>query len=130
VNQEVKDQWVAALRSGEYKQGKGVLHRKVGGEDQFCCLGVLCDLAVKAGVTTVDASDDYNLIYGPEDDRNTAYPPADVVEWAGLKSANPYVPFEHEEWPDQKTAPLTALNDSGPLAQTFNDIADVIEEHL
>lgn len=33
-------QWVAALRSGEYKQGHRVLRSK---DDKFCCLGVLCD---------------------------------------------------------------------------------------
>ena len=35
--QELKEKWVEALRSGEYKQGLGVL--QVGG--RFCCLGVL-----------------------------------------------------------------------------------------
>lgn len=35
-----KDRWVAALRSGKYKQGFETLHP----DDTFCCLGVLCDL--------------------------------------------------------------------------------------
>lgn len=45
MTQEFKDQWLEALRSGKYEQGKGALrtvhnHSK----DGFCCLGVLCDL--------------------------------------------------------------------------------------
>lgn len=35
------DQWVEALRSGKYKQGKGCLRYG----DNYCCLGVLCEVA-------------------------------------------------------------------------------------
>lgn len=41
---KVKKQWVKALRSGKYKQGKGVLHRKDKKVDSYCCFGVLCDV--------------------------------------------------------------------------------------
>lgn len=37
----LKNQWVKALRSGNYEQGKNLLRSK---ENKFCCLGVLCDL--------------------------------------------------------------------------------------
>ena len=47
MHQEVKQQWVTALRSGEYAQGNGHLRK----DDEYCCLGVLCDIAVKAAVT-------------------------------------------------------------------------------
>lgn len=40
MSPELKAKWVAALRSGEYKQGREVLRNG----DQFCCLGVLCDI--------------------------------------------------------------------------------------
>lgn len=36
-----KKQWLAALRSGNYKQGIGELQTKTG---EFCCLGVACDI--------------------------------------------------------------------------------------
>ena len=36
---ELKAQWIAALRSGEYTQGRGALKTGDGG---YCCLGVLC----------------------------------------------------------------------------------------
>lgn len=50
-----RDEWVRALRSGEYPQATGYLMTVIGqtdtGEDVygFCCLGVKCDLDVKAG---------------------------------------------------------------------------------
>lgn len=43
----VRDEWLPALRSGEYQQGKGRLRRF---DDTFCCLGVAADLLVRAGV--------------------------------------------------------------------------------
>ena len=32
--------WIKALRSGDYKQGRGALVQKYGQVTQFCCLGV------------------------------------------------------------------------------------------
>lgn len=37
--------WLAALRSGKYKQGASALQR----DGRFCCLGVLCDVADPTG---------------------------------------------------------------------------------
>jgi hypothetical protein len=37
----LKSKWVAALRSGKYKQVTGSLQNNGG----FCCLGVLCDIS-------------------------------------------------------------------------------------
>ena len=47
----MKQEWINALRSGKYKQGR----RKLRDGDYFCCLGVLCDLVNKD-----------NWIYSPE----------------------------------------------------------------
>lgn len=41
MREELKQKWVAALRSGDYKQTTGVLKRPSG----FCCLGVLLDVS-------------------------------------------------------------------------------------
>lgn len=38
---ELKDKWVQALESGRYEQTTGRLRRN----DQYCCLGVLLDVA-------------------------------------------------------------------------------------
>lgn len=39
----MKQEWINALRSGKYKQGRSKLRH----DDHFCCLGVLCDLVNK-----------------------------------------------------------------------------------
>ena len=43
---ELRAKWIAALRSGDYRQGMTALRRAGGGEDEdsYCCLGVLCDV--------------------------------------------------------------------------------------
>ena len=41
MNPDVKAAWVAALRSGAYTQGTGMLRRDLGGKVEHCCLGVL-----------------------------------------------------------------------------------------
>lgn len=42
MTKELRDKWVAALRSGRYKQGKYRLRDREGG---FCPLGVLLDVS-------------------------------------------------------------------------------------
>ena len=46
MKEEVKNLWIEALRSGEYSQTQSTLSD----EDGFCCLGVLCEVAIKNGV--------------------------------------------------------------------------------
>lgn len=45
MKRELRDKWVAALRSGEYEQGKDGLLAKEFGRYVYCCLGVLQDVA-------------------------------------------------------------------------------------
>ena len=39
INSKLKARWIAALLSGEYKQGKEALYNNL--DDSYCCLGVL-----------------------------------------------------------------------------------------
>src|SRR6478752_3145258 len=48
MDKKLKAEWLAALRSGKYKQGQGGLHNPDG--DTYCCLGVLCDVARIKGI--------------------------------------------------------------------------------
>jgi hypothetical protein len=45
MDPELKRQWVAALRSGKYRQIAKSLRKSVNGRNRFCCLGVLCEIA-------------------------------------------------------------------------------------
>lgn len=130
-NQTVIKQWVDALRSGEYKQTTGRLHR-IEKEQAWgtvtpagmCCLGVLCDLAVKAGVVQASATGTGLMRYGNE----THVLPQAVKEWAGFEFDNPYVnhlaDFGDGEM-ENAYEPLSLLNDDHGLG--FPAIADAIE---
>jgi hypothetical protein len=41
MNTNIKQQWITALRNGEFVQGRETLRPT---EDTYCCLGVLCEL--------------------------------------------------------------------------------------
>jgi hypothetical protein len=43
MNKEIKEKWVKALRSGEYKQGTTNLYDK--DRHTYCCLGVLAKIS-------------------------------------------------------------------------------------
>ncbi|MFY1688153.1 hypothetical protein [Plantactinospora sp. WMMB782] len=117
MKQEVKRKWVAALRSGEFAQGEGALRRTTPSGDRYCCLGVLCEVAVRAGVIEQSQPNDHGFhYYGVA----SAVLPPSVVEWAGLDSTIPSV--------GAPAAPLTIHNDSGQF--TFAELADLIERDL
>lgn len=120
MNQAVKAEWVAALRSGEYEQATGHLYY----EGSYCCLGVLCDLAVKRGVVSMREGV-VTRSYGELDE--TAVPPHEVLDWAGLDYENPQVLVTDEDGSEQYPTLIT-LNDDEKYS--FNRIADLIEEQL
>lgn len=121
MNREIRDQWTAALRSGEYRQGTGVLHRKGQDFDTFCCLGVLCDVAAKAGVIEATLHE-YDGLSEPVYyyDRHEAFLPKKVMEWAGITENSPHAVTEDHT--------LVYLNDERALS--FSEIADVIEANF
>jgi hypothetical protein len=128
MNKRVKDLWVAALRSGEYEQGIGYLKLN---SKAFCCLGVLCEVAVKEGVTVTKTLIDktqgqshprLTYVYGKNE--TEASLPSEVYEWAECEH-NPTVRFNNNS---NLTTPLWKLNDINRLS--FNEIANLIEHQL
>lgn len=109
--------WVEALRSGEYKQGKGQL--AIRKEDTFCCLGVACEIAAKNGAELEIRNDGDFRYY---DDHETDLPPS-VFAWLGLGPDEDTldVRTKASEYTD-----VITLNDQ--LEWSFEDIADAIEE--
>ena len=123
--QEVRDAWVAALRSGDYAQGKRRLYRRIDETTgDYCCLGVLCDLAARVGLGEwQDSRHDgdgqvQDFVWGEHVEDSVL--PVPVVLWSGLGSASPVVEME-----DGILTTLTVLNDS--QGWDFNRIADAIE---
>lgn len=129
MNPEIKARWVAALRSGEYPQGKHALRTAEG----YCCLGVLCDLAVRAGVIEAHEPDSDSWGYG--DNRESQTLPYQVARWAGLgMRQNPHLNVTDIEGARYNEAgkygthpPIADVNDHGT---PFTVIADIIEREL
>lgn len=44
LDKDAKDVWIAALRSGEFKQGAGKLKHGNQNGTRYCCLGVACEI--------------------------------------------------------------------------------------
>jgi hypothetical protein len=132
MNQEIKTQWIAALRSGQYKQGKGMLKQTTAqGDIRHCCLGVLCELYMQANPDQAAWQEGQLPLTDPrtpgskpwyfmadwEEQRSLL--PWKVSHWAGLGEHNIFVGGVHNR-------SITALNDT---QLNFLEIAKVIEEH-
>lgn len=142
MNPEIKAQWIRDLTSGEYDQGTDKLANKWG----HCCLGVLCEQAVKAGVLEKrqfysGGTDEDEWFYGTAEDfengeEDCTLPPLSVFRWAGL--ATTYTDSDGKEHPlptydprvrwDGAEITLSQLNDM--YGRDFDDIAEVIENQL
>lgn len=113
--------WRTDLLSKEYQQGIGTLARKNG---QFCCLGVLCEQAVRAGIVTrklVDLRYQYTAVNDAGDCEGGVLPKA-VMEWAGMKSDNGKYYF------DGVTRSLAEDNDD--RGTSFETLAAFIEKNF
>lgn len=121
---EIKAQWVAALKSGEYKQCQGTLTRVAyDGTESHCCLGVLTELAVKAGVIErAEGALSHTVSYPDVDGLQGDVTPVKVQAWSGLAVGNPSVNYNGE------IEALAVLNDRDGL--TFPEIAKLIDAQL
>ena len=116
IDKALIEQWIAALRSGGYAQGKGALRRG----NKFCCLGVLCDLV---DPTKWEVYDDMNI-------------DAPTYKWADASM------FPRVHWlppeidvalgkPSMMKMPTgnLRLSDANDTGTPFTEIADGIEAH-
>lgn len=124
--EEVRAEWLKRLRSGDYTQGTGVLRDD---NDNYCCLGVLCQIAVEEGVIPEPALhkdkqwarymyDQTTYLDGHVAGATTVLPMS-VREWAGLAQ-------DDGSYKDgENIRSLAWLNDTQNAS--FEEIADVIE---
>ena len=119
----VKALWVAALRSGDYKQGKDALRPT---EDTFCCFGVLCNLHAMAYPEVAKYETDF-----PSYLHNDLSPPGEVMLWATGDVANSITQLPKVSVPQTKGKPkfdfLANHNDAGV---DFLTIAKAIDDQL
>lgn len=120
----IKKQWLEALTSGNYKQGKNCLNNG----NKFCCLGVLSDLYAKK----------HNIEWEKEKYENDklfnedSVLPSKVKQWAGLSRKNPRVILTDKAtkklgYENGGKEDLATLNDEGC---SFKVIAECIEKSL
>lgn len=118
-NPDVLEKWIAALRSGDYKQGTGYLALKEGDDTKYCCLGVLCELAVKEGIIPPGLQiEDRPKVYADTDGEGVYYPPNAVTRWATTLFDGWYSPIDVRDTLDN-------MNDT--YGFTFEQIADALE---
>ena len=109
--------WVEALRSGKYRQTTQCLHDR----DGYCCLGVLCEVAIDNGVKVKVSEGGGTTLYGGQEEKL----PESVQEWAGLHDNLGYTNgFESIFINSDPYDNLVKANDSGVA---FASIADAIE---
>src|ERR1043165_9744868 len=101
---EIKNLWVRALTSGEFKQGKMFLSHS----GMYCINGVLCALAMVYGHCDYKTNNAIGVFDG-----ELFLPPQCVLEWAGLKEA--------------QVVRLAELNDG---TKNFTQLAEYIKEHV
>ena len=115
MEKELKDRWIAALRSGEFRQGRGYLCRY----GEYCCLGVLA--AITDNLIGLEVNKD--VLYIKNSTSFTAVLTSDLRNKFGISKNQE----EH----------LIAMNDGAPSEDgvrqeplSFEEIADYIENNL
>jgi hypothetical protein len=137
----VKALWLDALRSGEYQQAQRTLQVRKEDGSAFCCLGVLCDVALKNGVPVVAepalstrGEPIMRYIAVDEDahlDSGLSYPPSTVASWAYEVAPDMVLWTVWADVRDNDHAgveELPVLNDE--FEMDFAAIADLIEASL
>lgn len=120
-----KEDFIAALRSGEYKKAKGVLND---GQGCFCVEGVATDVAIKGGYvpgviwreTLTDHTDPPSrVLWELEDDSGTTYAPGEVCNLLSPRLDSVF------EFAGESTRLMT-INDL--WGYSLSELADVVEE--
>ncbi len=113
---KLKAEWLKWLRSGKYEQCEAALYDGKG----FCCLGVLCDIAVSGEweynentMTWLPPRSARQKITAEQFDNREHHLSEEAYTRLGLTKG---------DWTD-----LADMNDTG---STFKDIADYIESEL
>ena len=120
---ELKDKWVAALRSGEYTQTTGIMQTPEG----FCVLGVL--QIVADGKVQTDSCEQGEMF---------AFLP--TVEWLknhgisfiynGHYNCTPIVSFMEKDQKGNEFAHVSSITVLNDQKYDFNKLADIIEAQI
>ena len=112
MNKEIKEKWIAALRSGNYAQGDEALCWNNSEKLSYCCLGVLCDI-VNPTKWEHFGKDTQSLYHFENSVTGWDMPTKNFLETQGISWAEAEI--------------LANMNDAG---ESFSNIATYIEERL
>lgn len=120
MRQDIAELWAQAVESGNYRQTSGRLHTDEG----YCCLGVLCELAVASGLgirveRIAEGFHAGSYAYA----NNNVVLPYEVQEWAGMK--DPQGTYDYDSTLGFCVQALSSDNDRGV---TFPEIAATIRK--
>jgi hypothetical protein len=146
---ELIQDYITALRSGQYVQTKGKMRSVENSVVKHCALGVLADLAIKRGLLP-GWEENGNIKIS--DKKYTNLLPPDLAESVGLSLSGArfcgyrttiengeevthegdrlYAIIEPFVMKDGTVASIMRMNDGSYTEYTFEDIADVLEEQL
>lgn len=119
-----KNAWLAALRSGEFKQGSGYLKVERSYGTYYCCLGVLCE------ILRVDLKKGPNGVFRYTEKDGTILSsslPVEVCTKTGLEPLGNFVGSAALSCKDPSGDALAYWNDTG---KSFYEIAGFLEVNL
>ena len=116
----VKRKWLAALRSGKYKQGESYMYNKY--DNSYCCLGVLCEIegANTKQMHKIELPAEIGMF-------TELVPNASELTKAQKELNNTNDFFAFSVMYKGKMTSLAYMNDDGI---SFSEIADVIEKKV
>lgn len=121
---DLKDKWVKALRSGEYKQGRGTLYTP--STKSFCCLGVLEHICLNGEVETYE--------YGNGMLQFKGLPSLEFYDAHGISELSAVIRGNNAKLKstDVTEAILTEMNDGNEAKKpkSFKAIARFIDKHM
>ena len=115
-NRDNIQKWVDALRSGDYKQGNGCLRDH---NDNYCCLGVACEVLGLEAVISKHIPDHDRYQY----DNEIYFLPAAARDLLGLASDDSIIGYDPVQ-----SEPICASGANDQLHLDFNEIADMLEK--
>lgn len=117
MDAQLHREWIEALRSDHYIQGRGALRSHALGEwvDSWCCLGVLLNLMVKPWAWETSTTNPYR-------------DPRLLYSVAGLSAAIPHSLAQQIGLSEDEQHAFVHMNDCQRLS--FRQIADIIEAQV
>ncbi len=114
----IVEDWTNALLSGEYEQGNNMMRNQ---DNEFCCLGVLCDLVKDEVYGIWERQGDYSFVFKTDGEERSGLPTDKATRYfvrsTGLSSSRVEDTFRV----------LAGYNDAG---FSFAEIAKIVKDFV